>query len=154
MLTSFKFEKPLPYLARLSRRNLSDVDKIEAALVMEGIFKAQAKERQLNGLKQGDKMPVPQINGEREETPYRREVNSRIGDLAGTGRAKVEAVRNGIRKTIVLPSPRSAAPHPDGKGGQGGVLLTQKSEEANEEEDQSSRFRNSQLVTTPRRRWK
>jgi len=59
---------------------------------MEPLLKVRARENQLSGLKQGDKMPVTQINGEREKDTHRREVNSRIGDLAGTGRAKVDAV--------------------------------------------------------------
>jgi len=80
---------------------------------MEGIFKVQAKERQKGG--QGGVL-LTQKSEEANEDRNRRAVDSRIGDLAGTGRSKVEAVKK-IRKTVALPGPRSAAPRPEGKGG-------------------------------------
>ena len=64
---------------QLGRRNLTPFQKAELALKFKSVLAEKAKERQLAGLKKGDKVPVLQNSAERETTEVREELAAKAG---------------------------------------------------------------------------
>ena len=69
---------------QLGRRNLTPFQKAEVALKFKPLLAGEAKERQLAGLKKGDKFPVQENSPERGKHEVREELASKAGVSSNT----------------------------------------------------------------------
>ena len=74
---------------QFARRNINKYVRSVLALQLEDMYAAEAKRRQLSGLKHGDELPVSQNSDER--TPIR--TDEQIAKLAGTSRDTIRKVK-------------------------------------------------------------
>ncbi|OFC41590.1 hypothetical protein BAE30_15915 [Acidithiobacillus caldus] len=81
---------------QLGRRNLSDYQRAEVALLLEGLFRGQARERQLATLKQN--ADVPNL-APRDDTGKTR---TAIAQVAGVSHGTIDKVKAIQRDAIAI----------------------------------------------------
>ena len=82
-----------------NRRNISNLVKIELATKMKPILEERAKERQLTGLKRGDKSPVVEILPPRDHSKVRDELAEQAGVSGRTFDKGVYVLENADEET-------------------------------------------------------
>lgn len=79
-------------LNQFGRRNLPPYQRTKLALRLEVVIAARAKANQVAGLKQGDKLPVPQISAKRESPVDTRAEIAKIAGVSHDTVAKVKKI--------------------------------------------------------------